>query len=361
MSRPAHKWQAAKGRTRVAVALGSTAVIGLSAVGVSSAVTPDQGGSASGRAPAVDTGARHSYALGAQHSKRSSQQLTRLRNAAGAHFQRIAPTVSAHARRHAPLSAQTTMSTASVRSAAVPTTADPTKAAPNALTNASPVGVPDSVDLSPFAPAPGDQRSVNSCVAWSLAYTAYGVVANEMGISGPPFAPMYTYAQVVQGQNIGTTPGANLDIATSQGIDTAADYTQGDYDFTTQPTAAETRNAANWKLTGYVPLKTGDQLESDVKTALSQNEPVMITIPVYQDFESMTQELAASGTYYPSPSSPLAGSHEVTVIGYNSTGVRVENSWGAGWGDSGFVTLSWKYLADQVVEANAIGALQRVG
>jgi len=63
---------------------------------------------------------------------------------------------------------------------------------------------------------------------------------------------MYLYAQIAQGNwAAGSTFPDNFGIMEAQGIDRSADYPQGDYDYTTQPTAAEVAAAAAYKITSY--------------------------------------------------------------------------------------------------------------
>src|SRR6478609_4344106 len=66
-------------------------------------------------------------------------------------------------------------------------------------------GLPTSVDLTADAVPPGDQGQVNACAAWATDYSAMGYYMNKQGIAGGALAPMYTYSQVTQGRNIGTT------------------------------------------------------------------------------------------------------------------------------------------------------------
>src|ERR1700760_576104 len=113
---------------------------------------------------------------------------------------------------------------------------------------------PASVDLTPWAPTPGDQGQVNSCAAWATGYTALGYYLKRQNIAGAPLAPMYTYSQLVHGVNTGTYIDDHFNIQKSQGIDNQADYTQGNYDYTHLPTTAETTNAAKWVLSGYQDL-----------------------------------------------------------------------------------------------------------
>lgn len=44
--------------------------------------------------------------------------------------------------------------------------------------------------------------------------------------------------------------------------------------------------------------------------------------------------------------SATVGGHAMLAIGYDATGVRVVNSWGTGFGEDGFCTLSWDYMLD---------------
>ncbi len=224
--------------------------------------------------------------------------------------------------------------------------------------------VPASVDLSNYLPSVGDQGQVGSCVAWAIDWSAITIMENEQGITGAPHAPMYTYAQIAQGNDQGSYASQHFAILTSQGLDTKADYWQGDFDYTTQPDSNETANAANWKLSGSTSLNTGAALVDDVKNSLSQGMPVVFAFDVYQSFEDLNSSTAADYSYYPTDSElagqPLGG-HEITIVGYNDQGVKVANSWGSSWGDNGYVTLPWKFVTGQIQEADAVGKMVTAG
>ena len=49
------------------------------------------------------------------------------------------------------------------------------------------------------------------------------------------FAAMYLYSQLTNGQDAGSTLLGNMMVLQSQGIDTRAHYTQGDFDYTISP------------------------------------------------------------------------------------------------------------------------------
>jgi hypothetical protein len=218
---------------------------------------------------------------------------------------------------------------------------------------------PASADLTSYAPPVGNQEQVNSCAAWATDYTALGYWENRLGIAGGVLAPMYTYSQVTSGQNVGTSIEEHLDIAKSQGVDSSADYWQGATDYWDQPTASETTNAANWKVSGYQELALGQSASSTVtqqsiEAAVAADEPVVIGFPVYDNFMYLSP---ANHGFYSGIGGSYDGGHAVTVLGYDSTGVRIENSWGTSWGDSGFATLSWAFVNQYVLDAVAVGQL----
>ncbi|MDH6128053.1 C1 family peptidase [Kitasatospora sp. GP82] len=236
-------------------------------------------------------------------------------------------------------------------------TADLNALAPFARTGAAPA----SADLSQYALSPGDQGQVGSCVTWATGYSAYGVLMNEQAIGGAPMAPMFIYSQIAQGNDQGTYASVALPMEQEQGIDTKSDYWQGDFDYTTQPDANERASAGQYKLSGFNELPTsGSGAESAIKDAISRGMPVPIGFQVHQSFMDMDPQTAANYSYLPgdSGSDPVVGGHEVTIVAYNDQGVRIENSWGSGWGDGGFFTVPWSFFnTGDVQEVHAMGKL----
>ena len=237
-----------------------------------------------------------------------------------------------------------------------------TEAHPEAQPLTARVGTaPSSYDLSQYALRPGDQGQVGSCVTWATGYTGYGILMREQGISGAPMAPMFIYSQIAKGNDQGTYASVALPMEQKQGIDTKADYWQGDFDYTTQPTAAERSNAAHYKLSGYTKLPTsGSAAKNAIMNAISQGLPVPIGFQVHQSFMDLDSTTAGNYSYLPGDQSsdPIVGGHEVTVVGYNSKGVKIENSWGSGWGASGFFTVPWSFFnTGDVMEVHSMGKL----
>ncbi len=219
--------------------------------------------------------------------------------------------------------------------------------------------LPPSVDLTADAMPVGNQGQVGSCAAWATDYGALGYWENKQGIAGGALEPMYTYSQVTGGQDDGSTIEGNLQIDEQQGIDTQSDYWQGNFDYRDQPTAAEKANAANWKLTGYTDLAvvtsaSSTTTQDSIEAALAAGDPVVIGIPVYTNFEELT---SANNGYYAGASGSLLGGHAIVALGYDSTGLRIENSWTTSWGDSGFATLSWAFVNKDVDDAVSVGPL----
>lgn len=245
---------------------------------------------------------------------------------------------------------------------AVPGRAHPGATSTNTVQAAA--AAPASVDLSQYAPPVGDQGSVASCAAWATGYSLRGWYAKRDGYfpaggSGTTgsFAPMFLYSQIVHGQNIGTTFGDNFSIQQGQGIDTRADYTQGDYNYTTLPTSAETAHAAPVKIDSYEIVEgpggfLGSPLQTYIQTKLAGGDPVALSIPVYPEFD------AASPTNYvvtaPKAGETSRGNHAVAAFKYDATGVWIENQWGTSFGLNGWAELSWDFINRYANEATSI-------
>jgi hypothetical protein len=218
--------------------------------------------------------------------------------------------------------------------------------------------LPASVDLTPYAMPVGNQGQVGSCAAWATDYTALGYWESRQGIAGGGLEPMYTYSQVTGGVDEGSSIEGNLQVD-EHGIDTQSDYWQGNFDFSDMPTAAEKAQAVNWKLSSFsdLPIVTSSSstvTQQSIETALAAGDPVVIGIPVYDNFFYVTR---ANNGLYAGPSGGFDGYHAITALGYNSSGLVIENSWGAGWGNSGYATLSWSFVNADVFDAVSVGPL----
>jgi hypothetical protein len=213
---------------------------------------------------------------------------------------------------------------------------------------------PASVDLRAWAVPPGDQGQVGSCVTWAIDYALLGWYSRYSSVIGQPFAPMYTYSQINGGVDGGAIPTDALRVAATQGSDTRVHYTQGDYDWSHQPTAAERANAAHFKIKGYTTLFAGAGqagATTSVKHALATKHPVAIEMAVRHGFDYLgASESAVDGDV----TSPIRGYHEVLAVGYDSAGVIVQNSWGATWAGDGFGRISWQVVQHDVWEADTI-------
>jgi C1A family cysteine protease len=71
------------------------------------------------------------------------------------------------------------------------------------------------------------------------------------------------------------------------------------------------------------------------KNALS-NGPVYVGFAVYADFRNY------QGGYYQHVSGSLLGYHAVAIVGYDEQGWKVKNSWGTGWGESGYFRIKYQ-------------------
>jgi hypothetical protein len=224
------------------------------------------------------------------------------------------------------------------------------------------IATPVAVDLSAWTVPVGNQGMVNSCVTWAIDYAMLGWYSRREGHSGQPFAPMYAYSQI-QAMHGWHDDGAyvedGLAIAEQQGVDSQADYTQGNYDWWTQPTAAEHANAAPHRTYGSTflfatyPQPPGDGARWSIQSAIAAGHPVALSIPVYDAFEQLSAASHLLDAADVATSSVL-GYHEVLVVGYDATGIRIQNSWGSGWADHGFANLAWDFVEQLATDASVM-------
>ena len=104
------------------------------------------------------------------------------------------------------------------------------------------------------------------------------------------------------------------------------------------PTTAADTEAAMLKIVSYEYLPGG---LADIKNAIAQGIPVLLTIEIHQGIYNQT---GAWQTHNWDTSTPIMGYHEVLVIGYDDASKRLlaENSWGPDYGDGGFFGIPYE-------------------
>jgi hypothetical protein len=222
---------------------------------------------------------------------------------------------------------------------------DNLRSGPADSTRIADAALPASYDLSGWAPAVGNQGATESCQSWATGHTAMGWWANRYGLTSATFAPMYLFSQLSGSCSVGGYITDALAILKSQGIDTASDYEpmQTILDCSTKPDAVEQWNAGRFRISGSSDLDLSHGASTPIMTALASGKPVILGILVYPELENATATGYIVGP--PQAGDTMYGGHAITAFAYDANGVWIENSWGAGWGDSGWAELSWDFIA----------------
>jgi len=233
----------------------------------------------------------------------------------------------------------------------LPDRRDQLYAAPNVVLQA----LPTSVDLRAQCPPVYDQGQLGSCTANAIAGALqFDQIKQNLA---PMFVPsrlfIYYNERVIEG-TVGSDSGAMI----RDGITTVAD--QGacpeelwPYDidqFGDQPPDNCYQVAAQHQAVQYQAVA---QDLDQMKGCLAAGNPFVFGFTVYQSFES--DQVARTGVVpLPGSGERALGGHAVLAVGYDDASTRfvARNSWGAGWGMSGYFTIPYSYLLQPGLSAD---------
>ncbi len=186
-----------------------------------------------------------------------------------------------------------------------------------------------------------DQGGCGSCVAFGSCATVEGTLrvqrndpnlAVDLSEAHLFYCLARAQGRMCSGPNGGWWVPAALDCIKNPGVsdEPCYPYVAGDQNCTNL--------CANWqsrvsKITGWHAINSA----ADMKTWLSTKGPLAACFTVYQDFFNYH-----SGVYH-HVSGGVAGGHCVSVVGYSDPGGFwiCKNSWGTGWGESGFFCIAY--------------------
>ena len=221
-----------------------------------------------------------------------------------------------------------------------------------------PADLPDSLDLSEFLPPIGNQGRQGSCTSWATTY--YMKSMQERIESGEPYtedqimSPSYTYNQISQGICEGTSFENTLNILKNKGAVPMETFGYLDYSCNIQPSPTMDAEAESNKISDYEYL-SGENMVSEMKTLLNEQIPVLISAFLDSEFGLKDEFGLTAYREHDIDYSVPGGCHAMLVVGYSDryNAFKVVNSWGANWGDNGFVWID--YAAFENVNDNSTG------
>jgi hypothetical protein len=215
------------------------------------------------------------------------------------------------------------------------------------ITLGSPPPLPDSVDLTPMLPPPGNQGAQGSCVGWATAYGAktYHEVVEEYSWDPTStrfqFSPSWIYNQINGGVDQGSFISAALDLIVADGADTLRFFPYDQWDFTTIPNSASITRARRFEAASWGTLSNN---VTKFKQILAGGNAIIVGLSVLPDFDS----LDAMNDTYDDDAGDSRGGHAVVITGYDDDreAFSFQNSWGMTWGLNGRGWMAYDFITN---------------
>jgi C1A family cysteine protease len=208
--------------------------------------------------------------------------------------------------------------------------------------------LPSSVDLRRLCPPVYDQGQLGSCTANAIGAA---LQFDQLKQNASAFAPsrlfIYYNERAMEGtisQDAGAAIRDGIKSVAKQGAPHEEIWPYTLAKFRTKPSARAYADAALHQAVLYQSITQDLQ---QLKGCLAAGFPFVFGFSVYESFES--DAVAKSGhAPMPQPTEKQLGGHAVMAVGYDSAKkwFIVRNSWGTGWGMSGYFTLPFDYLVD---------------
>jgi|GEM_PF-690335 len=219
---------------------------------------------------------------------------------------------------------------------------------------------PPSVDHSANMPPVGNQGYQGSCVAWAVGYyykTYQEWLERNWSVSDPThqFSPAFIYNHINGGVDHGSSGSDAMLVLIDQGCASMADFPYTQWNFTNWPSESAYYNAIPFRCEeGHWIDVSDDTGIVALKQHIADGDNAVLFIWVYSNFdniENFDTVYCVSDVY-----GTNRGGHGVCIVGYDDNkatndgpgAFRIVNSWGTGWGSSGYFWMSYAAVKSSV-------------
>ena len=208
--------------------------------------------------------------------------------------------------------------------------------------------LPARIDLRPECPPVYDQGAMGSCTANAIgAAFEFGLMKQDKSSVFTPSRLFIYYNERVMEHTVNLDNGAEIrdgiKSVNKQGVCPEKMLPYEITRFADKPRPACYKEALKHQVLSYHRvLRSPEQM----KGCLAEGFPFVFGFTVYESFESIT--VSKTGRLnLPKKSEKVVGGHAVLAVGYDDASKRfiVRNSWGSGWGQKGYFTMPYSYLA----------------
>lgn len=211
------------------------------------------------------------------------------------------------------------------------------------------IGIPKQIDLRSYCSPVEDQGQLGSCTGNALVGAMELLEISEKQPTFLNLSRLFVYynERALEGtirQDAGAMIRDGVKTLVQKGVCTEALWPYNIAKFKSKPAAKCFTDGITRKVVTYSRLNTLD----DMRNCLAAGFPFVFGFSVYDSFESAA--VTKTGVVnMPATAEKLLGGHAVLAVGYDDTTKRflVRNSWGAQWGQKGYFTIPYDYLADR--------------